>query len=190
MENFVSNNEYRKTLHNYTWFLTGKIQEYFVFCLSSSSLLQGQRTVSSPCIAFACPFPDILPNIIPETVQKASISLVGLCVEHRALLAGREVKDGKLTPREPCISQETELECSDKVVQHIIIRYPGKCVSASRVNHLSKFRRFGGKIKVLMIFTTMEHNNLCEIYHAKNKVSVSTLKRYSFLFFKKKAIAL
>ena len=71
------------------------------------------------------PLPDTLPNIIPEPVQKASISLVGLCIEHTALLAGREVKDGKLTPREPCIPQETELECSDKVLQQIIINYPG-----------------------------------------------------------------
>lgn len=117
------------------------------------------------------PLPDIMPNIIPEPVQKASISLVGLCIEHTALLAGREVKDGKLTPREPCISQETELECTDKVLQQIIINYPGKYVSASKVNHLSKFRRLGGKSKVLMIFTTLEHKNLGEIYHAKNKAT-------------------
>lgn len=126
------------------------------------------------------PLPDILATVIPEMVQKASISLVGLCIEHTALLSGREVKDGKLTPREPCVSQETELECSDKALQQIIINYPGKYVSASKVNHLSKFRRLGGKSKVVMIFTTLEHKNLGEICHTKNKVSVSTLKHYAW----------
>ena len=111
-------------------------------------------------------------------VKKASISLVGLCIEHTALLSGREVKDGKLTPREPCVSQETELECSDKALQQIIINYPGKYVSASKVNHLSKFRRLGGKSKVVMIFTTLEHKNLGEICHTKNKVSEHTLHRW------------
>ena len=44
------------------------------------------------------PLPEHIPPVIPEDVQKASIALIGLCIEHTALLARREMKDGAITP--------------------------------------------------------------------------------------------
>ena len=112
-----------------------------------------------------------MPNTIPEPVQKASIHMIDLCIEHTALLAGRDIKEGKFL--QPVMPSSSSLQSGDSVLQQIVLSYPGKYVSASKLNHLSKFRRDGGKQKVLMIFSALEHKQLGKIHQARNKVSAS-----------------
>ena len=115
------------------------------------------------------PLPEVVANTIPEPVQKASIHMIDLCIEHTALLAGRDVKEGKFL--QPVMPSSPSLQSSDSILQQIVLSYPGKYVSASKLNHLSKFRRDGGKQKVLMVFSALEHKQLGKIHQARNKVS-------------------
>ncbi|XP_044166755.1 uncharacterized protein LOC122946920 [Acropora millepora] len=115
------------------------------------------------------PLPEVVPNTIPEPVQKASIHMIDLCIEHTALLAGRDIKEGKFL--QPVMPSSSSLQSGDSVLQQIVLSYPGKYVSASKLNHLSKFRRDGGKQKVLMIFSALEHKQLGKIHQARNKVT-------------------
>lgn len=99
------------------------------------------------------PLPDVIPNIIPETVQKASISMIGLCIEHTALLAGRE--DGKFSQPEIPSPHGNVLQSPDSLLQQIVLTYPGRYVSASKVNNLSKFRRHAeDEINIIYLVAT------------------------------------
>ena len=103
--------------------------------------------------------------------RRRQFHMIDLCIEHTALLAGRDIKEGKFL--QPVMPSSSSLQSGDSVLQQIVLSYPGKYVSASKLNHLSKFRRDGGKQKVLMIFSALEHKQLGKIHQARNKVSAS-----------------
>ena len=107
---------------------------------------------------------------VTEEVQKASISMISLCIEHTALLAGREVKEGSVKPHSPSTTQPQQ-QSGDEKLQNLVLTYPGKYISGTKMNNLSKFRRDGGKQKVKIIFTALEHKQLGRVYHGRNNVS-------------------
>lgn len=115
------------------------------------------------------PLPEVVAKTIPETVQKASIHMIDLCIEHTVLLAGRDIKKGKFL--QLVMPSSPSLQSSDTILQQIVLSYPGKYMSASKLNHHSKFCRDRGKQKVLMVFSALEHNHLGKIHQAKNKLS-------------------
>ena len=116
------------------------------------------------------PLPVLIPTEISEAVQKASIHMVSLCIEHTALLAGRDVKEGIIqTPQET--STTATPQSSNEKLEQLILTFPGNHISATKMNNLSKFRRDGGKQKVLMIFNSLESKRLGTISHGKNNVS-------------------
>ena len=118
------------------------------------------------------PLPEHIPPVIPQDVQKASIALIGLCIEHTALLAGREIKDGAITPPMHNPSQQpTSQPEGDNKLQQLVLTYPGKYVNSSKIVNLSRFRRDGGKQKVLMVFAALENKNLGQTHPTKHKVS-------------------
>ena len=93
-------------------------------------------------------------------------------MEHTALLAGREVKNGSIqSPTTTVTSMLTQQQNSDDKLQQLAVVHPGKYVSASRLTNLSKFRRDGGKRKVLIIFNALENKNLGTVSHRKNNRS-------------------
>ena len=95
--------------------------------------------------------------------------MIGLCIEHTALLAGRDIKDGRITAP----PSTTTAQSSDDRLQQMVLTYPGKYVSASKLNNVSKFRRDGGKQKVVMVFTALENKNLGAVHYSKNRVSTN-----------------
>jgi len=96
--------------------------------------------------------------------------MVSLCIEHTALLAGREVKEGSIQSALGTMSAATPQSTNDKLEQ-IVLTYPGSHISATKLNNLSKFRRDGGKQKVLMILNSLENKRLGTITQGKNNVS-------------------
>lgn len=100
--------------------------------------------------------------------------MIGLCIEHTALLAGRDIKDGRITaPASTTTSSTTTAQSSDDRLQQMVLTYPGKYVSASKLNNVSKFRRDGGKQKVVMVVTALENKNLGAVHYSKNRVSTN-----------------
>ena len=120
------------------------------------------------------PLPEELPKQIPESVIKAAVSLVNLCIQHTAIIAGREVTNGQIgksteqqiSPIPPCHT----LSDDDKL-QQFVLTQPGSIISATRMTNVSKFRSSGGKQKVLMVFTAIVQKNLATVQHKKNNVS-------------------
>ena len=62
-------------------------------------------------------------------------------------------------------------QSSSEKLEQLVLTYPGSHISATKMNNLSKFRRDGGKQKVLMIFNSLENKRLGSISHGKNNVS-------------------
>ena len=120
------------------------------------------------------PLPEELPKQIPESVIKAAVSLVNLCIQHTAIIAGREVTYGQ-------IGKSTEQQISqiplchtlsdDDKLQQFVLTQPGSIISATRMTNVSKLRNNGGKQKVLMVFTSIVQKNLATVQHKKNNVS-------------------
>ena len=96
--------------------------------------------------------------------------MVSLCIEHTALLAGREIKEGNIQSAMATLSTPTP-QSSNEILEQLVLTYPGKHISATKLNNLSKFRRDGGKQKVLMIFSSLQHKHLGSISQGKNNVS-------------------
>lgn len=125
------------------------------------------------------PLPEELPKQIPESVIKAAVSLVNLCIQHTAIIAGREVTNGQIgksteqqiSPIPPCHT----LSDDDKL-QQFVLTQPGSIISATRMTNVSKFRSSGGKQKVLMVFTAIVQKNLATVQHKKNN-TVFLIKR-------------
>ena len=91
--------------------------------------------------------------------------MIGLCIEHTALLAGRDVKNGNISA--PPLPTAPVVQNDDQKLQQMTITYPGRYLSASKLASLSKFRRDGGKQRVLLILNALENKNLGKIQEGK-----------------------
>ena len=120
------------------------------------------------------PLPEELPKQIPESAIKAAVTLVNLCIQQTAIIAGREVTNGQIgrsTQQQiPPIHLRQTLSEDDKL-QQFVLTQPGSIISATRMTNVSKFRNSGGKQKVLMVFTAIAQKNLATLQHKKNNVS-------------------
>ena len=120
------------------------------------------------------PLPETLPTQIPETVIKAAVSLVNLCIQHTSIIAGRDVKNGQIG-NSPELQKSTvpltHLQTEDEKLQQFVLMQPGAIISATRMTNISKFRHSGGKQRVIMVFTAIVDKNLATIQHKKNNVS-------------------
>ena len=154
-----------------------------VFFLALYSKAKGQYLrLALPLHALSQPrpLPELIPSEISEVVQKASIYMVSLCIEHTALLAGRKVKEGNVQSALATVSTPTP-QSSNERLEQIVLTYPGQHISSTKLNNLSKFRRDGGKQKVLMILNSLENKHLGSISQGKNNVSGRNSKIYLVL---------
>lgn len=80
-------------LLNHYWYNS----DFFISALYSNARGQCLR-VALPMHALfqSNPLPETLPKQIPEPVIKAAVSLVNLCIQHTAIIAGRNVTNGQI----------------------------------------------------------------------------------------------
>lgn len=120
------------------------------------------------------PLPETLPKQIPEPVIKAAVSLVNLCIQHTAIIAGRDFKNGQIgksAELQKTTVPLTQLQNEDEKLQQFVLTQPGAIISATRMTNISRFRHSGGKQKVIMVFTAIVDKNLATVQHKKNNVS-------------------
>ena len=120
------------------------------------------------------PLPEMLPKQIPETAIKAAVSLVNLCIQHTAIIAGREVTNcqiGKSPEQNNSPMPLCHTLSDDDKLQQFVLTQPGSIISATRMTIVSRFRNSGGKQKVLMVFTAIVQKNLATVHHKISNVS-------------------
>lgn len=120
------------------------------------------------------PLPETLPKQIPEPVIKAAVSLVNLCIQHTAIIAGRDFKNGQIgksAELQKTTVPLTQLQNEDEKLQQFVLTQPGAIISATRMTNISRFWHSGGKQKVIMVFTAIVDKNLAKLQHKKNNVS-------------------
>ena len=130
------------------------------------------------------PLPETIPQKIPENIIHAAVHLVQQCIIHTALIAGREVQNGKILQEQllpgpaAVIAQPTDEE---RKLQQLVITQAGPIISATRLTNISKVRSNGGKQKVLLILTALANKHLATISHRRGNVStlLSVIPLYS-----------
>lgn len=120
------------------------------------------------------PLPDALPRQIPESVLEASIAFVKLCIQHTALLAGRNVNGERLVVGENADITQLANNDNDKL-QQVVLSSPGHVVSGSKMTLINKFRQGGGKQTVLNVFNALVSKNLGTLIQGKKGVSIEVL---------------